>query len=138
MKKLGMSSLFVLALSLFAFAQAQAQNVTIEVRNCTDETWCAVANSIYPVPSGCPAFSLGVCTGSNLISANSTTTRTFDPNCQYLVVSQQTGGSALFTNNDPSGSYGDFCVCWDYTGTDPVVTIYEGDCSPPCPAPACP
>ncbi len=138
MKKLGKASILVLALSIFAMAETQAQNVTIEVRNCTDETWCVKADPIIPIPSGCSG-SIDVCAGPTLLGANSTTTVTFDPNCSFLRAVQQTGGgSAAFTSYDPSGPYGDFCVCWDYSGTDPVVTIYEGDCNPPCPAPDCP
>ncbi len=128
------AALFVGAL---AMVEIQAQTITYEVRNCTDETWCVIAAPHNPLPPGCSP-TLEACVGSNLLAANSVTTRTIDTHCYYLLVSQQPGNSPRITSFDPSGKYGSYCACWDYSGANPVLTIYQGPCSPPCPAPACP
>ncbi len=124
---------------MFAATDVLAQNnVTYEVRNCTDVDLCVVSFPITPFPPGCPPV-LEVCGGPTILGANSTLTRTIDTDCRILSVSLHPSNSDVITSLEGSRPFGkDYCACWDFSGINPILTIYEGDCIPLCPAPACP
>ncbi len=137
MKKLILSGVVALFLSIFASVETQAQSVTFEIRNCTDIGLCAVSNWYLPSQSPCNGDSYNLCINPTIPAGSVANVTVSDLNCRYLLV-RNPAGSGYMTSNDPSGPFGDYCACWDYSGANPVLTIYEGDCIQPCPAPDCP
>lgn len=138
MRKLILSSFIVLILSVFAIAETHAQSQTFEIRNCTDIDLCAVASWYLPSPSGCTGATFTLCLNPVVPAGTVVNITVSDINCRYLLV-RNPAGSGSITSDDSSGPFGDdYCACWDYSGANPVLTIYEGDCVTPCPAPDCP
>ncbi len=138
MKRSILTGLCILVLALFSNVTLSAQSQAFEVRNCTsDLDLCAGPFPIIPTPSGCGYPNLFTCGGTPNLPAGDVVNLTVDLACYYLLVYDD-DNSFYVSSNDPSGSYDGYCVCWDRSGATHIMTIYEGDCMPPCPAPDCP